>query len=126
MGREMRPQVRRWGPSAGVLVATGTAIDLLAALSQAEPELVMDHADDDAHDVFRVRWPDGAAILDRFSQLDERVMSFAIAEVEELRGRPIEPEADALAFFQNLHACAGSWREYLDPDDGSLELLVDA
>jgi len=126
VSREIRPEVRRWGPSAGVLVATGTATDLLAALSQAEPELAMDYADDDAHDVYRVRWPDGMAILDRFAQIDERTMSFAIAEVEELRGKVVASQEDAIAFFQNLRACAESWRAFVDPDDGSFELLIDA
>ncbi len=122
----MRPEVRRWGPGASVFVAAEAAIDLLAAVSQAEPELVMDYTDNDAHGVYRIRWPDGAAILDRFAQLDERLMLFAIAEVEELRGRAIEPEEDALTFFRNLRSSADGWRAFVDPDDGSLDLLIDA
>ncbi|MBI5486476.1 MAG: hypothetical protein HY905_04010 [Deltaproteobacteria bacterium] len=126
MSRDMRPEVRRWGPSAGMFVSAATAIDLLAAVSQAQPEIAMEHADEASHDVSRIRWEDGAAILDRFASLDERIMSFVIAEVEELRGGPIRPETDVLAFLGNLRSNAESWRACLDPDDGSLELLLDA
>jgi hypothetical protein len=38
----------------------------------------------------------------------------------------VEPESDALAFLGNLRACAASWRAFLDPDDGSFELLIDS
>ncbi len=126
MGRNMRPEVRRWGPSAGAFVSADEAIDLLAAVSQAKSEIGMEYADEVSRDQYRVRWEDGVAILDRFSEMDERHMSFAIAEVEELRRQPVASEEDALAFLRNLHACADSWREYLDPEDGSLELLIDA
>ena len=125
MSRDMRPEVRRWGPVAGMFVTANMAIDLLAAVSQAEPEISMEHADEVSHDQYRVRWESGAAILDRFAAMDERLMSFAIAEVEELRGKAIESEEDALVFFRNLRSCAESWRAYLDPDDGSFELLLD-
>lgn len=126
MSRNVRPEARRWGPAAGVLVPADTAVDLLAAVSQAEPDIGMEYVDEASHDRYRVRWEDGSAILDRFVQMDERLMSFVIAEVEEHRRQPVASEEDALAFLRNLHSCAESWREYLDPDDGSLELLVDA
>jgi len=125
VSRNMRPEVRRWGPSAGLCVGADTALDLLAAVSKAEPEIEIGFLDEPSRDVYRVVWKDGAAVLDRFAELDERVMSFAIAEAEESRGKAIEPPEDALAFFRSLRACAESWRECLDPDDGSLELLID-
>ncbi len=126
MSRNMRPEARRWGPAAGVFVTATTAIDLLAAVSQAEPEIAMEYADEASRDQYRVRWADAAGVLDRFAEMDERLMSFAIAEVEELRSEAIRPEENALVFFRNLHACVESWREFVDPDDGSFELLIDA
>lgn len=125
MSREMRPEVRRWGPSAGVFVETEAAIDLLAAVSQAEPGIDMEYVDEVSRDQYRIVWRDGTGILDRFARLDRRSMTVAVEEVKAHRGG-IEPVPDALDFLDNLHACAESWREYLDPDDGSLELLVDA
>ena len=126
MSHDMRPEVRLWGPAACVFVSAKTAIDLLAAVSQADPGLGMEYADDVSHEVYRVRWENGAAILHRFAEMDERLMSFAIAEVEELHGKPVENEPDALTFFPNLHACAEAGRECVDPDDGSFALRLDA
>jgi hypothetical protein len=122
----MRPEVHRWGPAAGVFVGAATAVDLLAAVSQTDPEIAMKYTDEVGRDVYRVRWDDGAAILDRFAGMDERHMSFAINEVEGLHGMPVKPESDALAFLGNLRACAESWRAFCDPDDGSFELLIDS
>ncbi|MDI7266606.1 MAG: hypothetical protein QME96_01260 [Myxococcota bacterium] len=125
MSHEMRPEVRRWGPSAGLFVTADAALDLLGAVSQVEPEINMEYVDEVSRDQYRIVWRDGAGILDRFAHLDRRTMTVAVDEVKAHRGG-IESLPDALDLLENLRACAGSWRQYLDPDDGSLELLIDA
>ncbi|MBN1772534.1 MAG: hypothetical protein JXB32_14790 [Deltaproteobacteria bacterium] len=126
MSGDMRPEVRRWGPPAGMFVPADAALDLLAALSQRLLEIDMSYVDEVSQDVYRVRWDDGIAILRRFEALTDPETTAAILEVERQRGVEAVPRADAQLFIQNLKASAPEWEPFLDPDDGSLELLVDA
>jgi hypothetical protein len=122
----MRPEVRRWGPAAGVFVTPDTAVDLLAAVSDADPGILMGVADEPARDVYRVRWNDGVGILRRFEALTDAEMASALGEVGRRRGEPLQSAEEALAFLGNLRASAAAWETCCDPDDGSLELLVGA
>jgi hypothetical protein len=114
----MRPEVRRWGPPAGVFGSADTAIDLLTAISKVEPEIEMSFTDDVSSDAYLVFWPDGDGILDRFDRLDDDAIGSIASGVEH------DPDAPS-EFLENLRACAESWREFLDPEDRSFELLVD-
>jgi hypothetical protein len=126
MSGDVRPEVRRWGPPAGMFVTADTAIDLLVAVSNTAPEIDMSYTDEVSQDVYRVRWDDGIGILRRFEALTSQEMTSAILAANKRREEGVEQLADALHFLANLRASAGEWESFLDPDDGALELLVDA
>lgn len=124
MSHDMRPEVRHWGPSAGVILSTEAATDLLDEISALDPRLEFNLDYESDPNVYHLRWPDGVGILSRFRALDEdKAAELAAGFVV---GRKSISAADVVAFVTNLRACAPAWERYINPDDGSLELLVNA
>jgi hypothetical protein len=98
MSGDVRPEVRRWGPPAGMFVTADTTIDLLEAVSNTVPEIDMSYTDEVSQDVYRVRWDDGIGILRRFEALTNQGMTSAILAANKRRAEGVKQLADALHF----------------------------
>lgn len=128
MSVNIRPEIRTWGPEAGVTCTTDEAALLILAITQLGGEDAAPTVSDDG-DYTRFHWDPGEAdkFLDKIEELfRERDVFWFIRKAMENAGELTDEAVDGMrSFLLNLKAKVAEWRKCIedDPEHG-LDLLM--